>query len=368
MGQYQQKGTHTDLNPYLGQRDQNPCNRNTLSFDQEIDLMDDIRNVTENVIGYQFTECSIWSKTSKYPSGICSKNVNQNQQAIFCSKCSQWYHRKCSGTSDSEYERLISEDNNIHWYCIICIIESNADIFPFGYLSRMELLDLNRIDLPSQLNLLPSYDIRPELQNIPTLNDFDVDENYIQTIDSKYYDITDFMSLNRSLSKYFALLQTNVRNLAKHFDELQSLLSTLQTKFDVIGISETKENIDTGFITNVDLSRYHMYTQPSKSAAGGVAIYVNDKLDHISKDYLNIVNDDFEAIWIEIKNKKSKNYVCGCVYRHPNRDPTKFFQYLETNFAQLNKEKQNILIMGDFNFEPLLPLILFFLMSYSQLE
>ena len=69
----------------------------------------------------------------------------------------------------------------------------------------MELLDLNGIDLPYQPNLLPSYDIRSKLQNIPTLNDFDVDENYLQAVDSKYYDITDFMSLNRSLSKYFAL-------------------------------------------------------------------------------------------------------------------------------------------------------------------
>ena len=171
----------------------------------------------------------------------------------------------------------MSEDDNIPWYCIICIIESNADVFPFGYMSKMELLDLNAIDLPSQLNLLLSYDISSKFQNIPTLNDYDVDENYLQAIDSKYYDITDFMSLNRSLSIYFVLFHTNVKSLAKHFDELQSLLSTLQTKFDVIGISETKENIDKGLITNVDLSGYHRYTQPSKSAAGGVAIYFKDK-------------------------------------------------------------------------------------------
>ena len=161
----------------------------------------------------------------------------------------------------------MSEDDNISWYCMICIIESNADVFPFGN---------------------------------PTLNDFDVDENYLQAIDSKYYDdITDVMSLSRSLSNYFALFHTNVRSLAKHFDEVQSLLSTLQTKFDVIhaGISETKENIDKGFITNVDLSGYHMYTQPSKSAAGEVAIYVNDTLNHISKNNLNIIDDDFEAVW-----------------------------------------------------------------------
>ena len=43
--------------------------------------------------------------------------------------------------------------------------------------------------------------------------------------------------------------------------------------------------------------------------------------------------------------------MCGCVDRHPNRDPTKFFEYLESTFAQLNKEKQSIFIMGDFNFD-----------------
>ena len=43
--------------------------------------------------------------------------------------------------------------------------------------------------------------------------------------------------------------------------------------------------------------------------------------------------------------------MCGCVYRRPNRDLTKFFEYLETTFAQLNKEKQNTFVMGDFNFD-----------------
>ena len=92
-------------------------------------------------------------------------------------------------------------------------------------------------------------------------------------------------------------------------------------------------------------------TSGFKSAAGRVAIYVNDKLNHIGNNNLNIIDDDFEAVWIEIKNKKSKNIVCGYVYRHPNRDPTKCFEYLESTFAQLNKEKQSIFILGDFNFD-----------------
>ena len=109
LGQYQQRGVCINLNPYLNQGVQDPCNRDTLSF--EIDLMDVIKNVTEEIKGYQFTQCGTRSKIS--PCGICSKNGNQNQQAIFCSNCSQWYHSKCNGTSVSEYELLMSEDDNI---------------------------------------------------------------------------------------------------------------------------------------------------------------------------------------------------------------------------------------------------------------
>ena len=47
LGQYQQRGPRINLNPYLKQGIQDPCNRDTLSFDQEIDLMDVIKNVTE---------------------------------------------------------------------------------------------------------------------------------------------------------------------------------------------------------------------------------------------------------------------------------------------------------------------------------
>ena len=51
---------------------------------------------------------------------------------------------------------------------------------------------------------------------------------------------------------------------------------------------------------------YHIYTQPSKSAAGGVAIYVKDKLDHFKRDDLSILHYEFESIGVEIKNNKGK--------------------------------------------------------------
>ena len=49
---------------------------------------------------------------------------------------------------------------NLSWQCILCAIDEMASKFPFGYHSNMELSDINGLDLPSQLRLLPSYELR----------------------------------------------------------------------------------------------------------------------------------------------------------------------------------------------------------------
>ena len=49
---------------------------------------------------------------------------------------------------------------------------------------------------------------------------------------------------------------------------------------DIIGISETKNQVIKDFLVNVDMQGYSMYTQPSKNSSGGCAIYVNSQLDH----------------------------------------------------------------------------------------
>ena len=47
------------------------------------------------------------------------------------------------------------------------------------------MLDLNGIDLPSHLQTLPSF----ETQSKPKLNDFDIDENIISTMNSKCHSV-----------------------------------------------------------------------------------------------------------------------------------------------------------------------------------
>ena len=73
----------------------------------------------------------------------------------------------------------------------------------------MELNDFNGRDLPSQLKLLPSYELRSKLSCTPNLDDFDIEENHIRAVDSNYYDLHDFIKLTNSAKNvyhYFMLI------------------------------------------------------------------------------------------------------------------------------------------------------------------
>ena len=56
----------------------------------------------------------------------------------------------------------------------------------------------------------------------------------------------------------------DTRSLSKNFDQLSAVLSALGTSFDVIGITEMKQQIGKEFISNVNINNYLMYIQPSK--------------------------------------------------------------------------------------------------------
>ena len=64
-------------------------------------------------------------------------------------------------------------------------MKENSQIFPSSF-DKSQLLQLNGIDLPSQLKLLESYDVKSKPTSMPGLHDFDMDENLIHKVNSKY--------------------------------------------------------------------------------------------------------------------------------------------------------------------------------------
>ena len=315
--------------------------------DLDVDLIDKIKAAITKLKSTKQRNNQLKFKTVKFPCSVCDKNCLVNQDAIYCTQCELWVDRKCNGTSKQEYAKLSNEADDAPFQCLLCIMKENSEIVPFFFLDTHELLDLNGIDLPSQLKLLGSYELKSKLKIMPNLHDYDKDENIIHTVNSDYYDVTTFAQIQKARDS-LSLFHTNLRSLSAHFDELQLLLTALKAQFDVIGISETREQAK-GFLKNVDFNGYVLHSQHSKSSAGGVALYVKSNLDHFARNDLSILEDEFETIWIEIKNTKGQNVLCCCTYRHPNTDINKFNNYIDNIMQKISKENKLLFIMGDFN-------------------
>ena len=134
----------------------------------------------------------------------------------------------------------------------------------------------------------------------------------------------------------FSIFHANIRSLSKHNDSLHAQLCSTNIPFDVIGITETKQQVDKDFLVNVDLEGYKMHTQPSKSCA----VYVNSHLDHIIRDDLSTPDDNYEVLWVKIKNDKSKNFPFCCLYRHPSTHMSSFIDHIDLTLQRVQKEKR----------------------------
>ena len=71
----------------------------------------------------------------------------------------------------------------------------------------------------------------------------------------------------------------------------------------------------------------------------------------MERSNLNINSLEYESLWIEIKNTRSKNIVIASIFRHPHNNFNEFFQYLESCLSQVMKENEELYICGDFNFD-----------------
>ena len=154
----------------------------------------------------------------------------------------------------------------------------------------------------------------------------DIDENMISDINSKYYSCQEFQSLK--IKRSFNIIHSNVNGLKKKLDDYNNFINNTNFDIDILCISETSQKEDLNFKNNVSIDGYdQMSSLGSKTARGGVAIYVNNKLNAFERHDLNSVNNSYEAIWIEIK-QKSRNIICASVYRHPNSIDSDFCSYM----------------------------------------
>ena len=107
-------------------------------------------------------------------------------------------------------------------------------------------------------------------------NLFDQSEN---TISCDYYDLKDFQEI-KIKQQDFSLLHLNISSLSCHINDLVNFLALLNTKFDVICITETRLSHKNPITTNIELPGYNTEQTPTESSAGGALIYISQNLSY----------------------------------------------------------------------------------------
>ena len=278
----------------------------------------------------------------------CSKTVKDNCGAIECDLCKKWFHLKCSLLS-SKSKKHYSITNNV-WLCTLC----KSEVFPFHNPNNPEIIEIsfnsNAVCLCSKhisnlkLGSLPRLEVLSSIRRIPNLSDLDVDEHLPLQSNFKYYTTHDFHSskeLDCSFTNNsFSTIHCNIRSLAANFDNLTNMLEELQHPFSLIGLSETKINIDQDQIPNNRLTGYKFISQPSFSNAGGTGLFIQDKLHYTKREDLTTSKKEFEVLWIEMNNNSHRNIICGVIYRHPSACIETFLDYLQHVIEKINRENK----------------------------
>ena len=229
-----------------------------------------------------------------YPCGICNKIITRNKKHIICHICNFRIHIKCNKTDEDTYEKM-----KLYEETMICI-KCNENNLPFFNISQ---------GTNNEISISPSNNsIKLFFKGINNLmnNQNKIDDDNIPPINCKYEDISSFNYKNKN--RDLSLFHLNIASLGKHKEELETILTMLKIKFDIIGITETKikKNIDPIFDT--ELEGYASYQTPTEGDKGGVTLYIskNHKCKR-RKDLDSIIykTNELESVFIElIRNNK----------------------------------------------------------------
>ena len=183
--------------------------------------------------------------------------------------CKSLIHITCNNIERKSYDKM-DKDKQVSM-CIKC----NKENFPFFSKEKESKSEsFNKDFLVS--DTIKSYFKGINDFNNQRINEIEnCDEEFDLTpiIDCRYFDINSFECF-KTEKKKFSILHLNIASLSLHKEELESVLTMLDFKFDVIGISETK--IMKGINPNYDISisGYNHFSTPTESEKFVVILYV----------------------------------------------------------------------------------------------
>ena len=122
--------------------------------------------------------------------------------------------------------------------------------------------DLQNHRLPSCIEKLPVFGSNTDLTGLHNLKDYDINEQVLVNIQSRYFTLSDFASVGTNANDLI-VLNTYIRSLSSHLDELVCLCRQTNKLVDVIRVSETWSSTQKESLTNTDTEGYNFYKTKS---------------------------------------------------------------------------------------------------------
>ena len=183
-------------------------------------------------------------------------------------------------------------------------------------------------------------------------NNLDPDSNFFSDVfNCDFYTENTF---NDMLQDHFcncenlSLIHFNIRSIGRNFENLTTLLHSINNTFSIIGVSETWLRDSSH---SVDMNGYNcVHNYRSDRPGGGVGLYLSSDLQYKFRNDLGFPEQScVESLFIEIVNSKGENIIVGIVYRPPNQIVGDFISNLNTLLGKISKENKTCYLMGDFN-------------------
>ena len=185
-------------------------------------------------------------------------------------------------------------------------------------------IDFN-FETTSNLQLHPPKNLQSLFNDF---NDTTSNNDESNSINCKYYDIDSFLDSKFKSKNIFSIFHLKIASLSKHKSDLETLLTMLNFKFDII--------------TKIQTS--------TESTSGGTLIYISKILNSKIRNDIKIYKpNELESTFIEITNQE-KNTLIGCIYKHPCMSVDEFNEnYLTPLLKKIALENKNIFLTGDYN-------------------
>ena len=151
--------------------------------------------------------------------------------------------------------------------------------------------------------------------------------------------------IRHEFSKHLIVSHLNINSLRSKVAEIKELQRECQ--FDVLVLSETKldESIKQEIL---DIEGYSCVRQDKRSNSGGLLTYISNDIP-FSVGSMNLCSDEIECLPIELNVAGEKIMLLG-MYKNPKTDAVRFKKYFEETCESVCDSFENIIVIGDLNF------------------